>query len=85
MVNAFYLQIAGLRASVYFDYVPSKANIADLPSRDDLATLMSEIIGFDIPPDEPTDLSVPDIGDWNAPLESWLDRYAQLSPEVGFP
>ena len=33
MVNAFYLQVAGLRTSVYFDYVPSKANIADLPSR----------------------------------------------------
>ena len=34
MVNAFYLQIAGLRSAVYFDWVPSKANIADLPSRD---------------------------------------------------
>lgn len=33
MVNIFYLQMIGLRASVFFDYVPSKANIADLPSR----------------------------------------------------
>lgn len=32
-VNVFYLQMVALRASVYFDYVPSKANIADLPSR----------------------------------------------------
>ena len=29
---AFYLQAAGLGTSVFFDYVPSKANIADLPS-----------------------------------------------------
>ena len=43
MVNAFYLQCAGLRASVYFDYVPSKANIADLPSRNKFDILINEL------------------------------------------
>ena len=32
MSNAFHMQLAGLRTSVYLDYVPSKANIADLQS-----------------------------------------------------
>ena len=31
--NGFHLLAAGLRMAAYFDYVPSKANIADLPSR----------------------------------------------------
>ena len=31
MSNAFHMQLAGMRASVFLDYVPSKANIADLP------------------------------------------------------
>ena len=33
MVNAFHLYMAGLRTATYMDYVPSKANIADDPSR----------------------------------------------------
>ena len=33
IANGFHLLAAGLRMAAYFDYVPSKANIADLPSR----------------------------------------------------
>ncbi len=35
--NAYHLLAAGLRTAAYFDYVPSAANIADLPSRDEFA------------------------------------------------
>ena len=50
MINAFHLQAAGLRTSVYFDYVPSKANIADLPSRDAWEELRVELLGLTIHP-----------------------------------
>ena len=45
-VNVFYLQMLSLRSAVYFDYVPSKANIADLPSRRMFVQLRSELAGL---------------------------------------
>ena len=33
LVNAFHLYNAGLKADIHFEYVESKANVADLPSR----------------------------------------------------
>ena len=45
-VNVFYLQMPSLRAAVYFEYVPSKANIADLPSRRMFTLLRSELAGL---------------------------------------
>ena len=33
MDNAYHMMSTGLRARVYIDYVPSEANMADLPSR----------------------------------------------------
>ena len=37
VVSAFHAYVTGLRAWVYLDYVPSAANIADLPSRGEYA------------------------------------------------
>ena len=74
MVNAFFLQMAGLRASVYFDYVPSKANIADLPSRGERAALLRELRGLRPSPGARESLRVPHMGHWVAPLERWLTR-----------
>ena len=79
MVNAFYLQIAGLRASVYFDYVPSKANIADLPSRGAVHELLHELRGVPLAARARTDLRVPHVGHWAAPLESWVLRFLHLN------
>ena len=72
VVNTFYIQAAGLRTSVYFDYVPSKANIADLPSRG--ASHEVHLHLHDYTRRLPTDtLVVPNIASWHAPLASWLD------------
>ena len=79
MVNAFYLQCAGLRASVYFDYVPSKANIADLPSRSAVYELLHELRGIPLAAHARTDLRVPHVGHWAAPLESWVLRFLHLN------
>ena len=77
-VNEFYLQMLSLRASVYLDWVPSKANIADLPSRGEFRALRAElrgIAGADAPPDH---LISPSLASWRAPLRSW----AAVRPEA---
>ena len=80
-VNIMYLQMAALRTSIYFDYVPSKANIADTPSRlfGQPAALRAEIIaelrGFPTPTF--TELRIPSLSEWLAPLDSWFDRFDQ--------
>ena len=72
-VNVFYLQMISLRASVYFDYVPSKANIADLPSREYFSQLRAELLGLS-PPDSSDPLVVPSVSSWASPLVSWATR-----------
>ena len=71
-VNVFYLQTVRLRANVYFDYVPSKANIADLPSRAAWPELRAELAGLTVAGGFPDSLVVPDVAAWHAPLHSWL-------------
>ena len=80
-VNIFYLQTLSLRTSVYFEYVPSKANIADLPSRRMFNELRSELHGMNVVCragqgeicfTSPDALAVPSATAWNAPLESWV-------------
>jgi len=76
-VNTFYLQMLGLRSSVYFDWVPSKANIADLPSRagwTELALALRGLRRLSHPSDH---LVVPDIHTWRAPLGYWVDRFSR--------
>ena len=76
MVNAFHLQVAGLKANVYFDWVPSKANIADLPSRPSKAAnaqLSLALRGFDSSTGRER-LVIPDVASYDAPLSSWLAR-----------
>ena len=71
-VNVFYLQTVRLRANVYFDYVPSKANIADLPSRAAWPELRAELAGLTVAGGFPDAIVVPDVAAWHAPLHSWL-------------
>jgi hypothetical protein len=82
-VNVFYAQMLGLRTSVYFDWVPSKANIADLPSRGAFAHTRAELAGIPIVGDAPDLLIVPGVHSWGAPLLQWLDQPA--SAAVGLP
>jgi hypothetical protein len=74
-VNVFYLQMVSLRASVYFDYVPSKANIADLPSRGEHERTRRELHGLRQRGSAPDTLAIPSIAQWTAPLESWVVRH----------
>ena len=81
-VNVFYLQMLSLRSAVYFDYVPSKANIADLPSRRMFVQLRSELAGLR-GVTRPSDvLRVPSVASWSRPLARWADP---VFPDVGFP
>jgi len=71
--NAFHLHLARLRTTVHFEWVPSNANIADLPSRegDHAGWIESEqtrlaIGGTRIP------LVVPDAASFAGPLSNWV-------------
>ena len=68
LVNAFHLYVAGLRSNIHFEYVESKANVADLPSRSEfeflLNTLRSSPVKFDIF----------DAATWSGPLREFLSR-----------
>ena len=81
-VNVFYLQMLALRASVYFDYVPSKANIADLPSRRMFTLLRSELSGIRGASRVSGTLVVPSVAAWSRPLASWA---RSSSPSARFP
>ena len=73
-MNIFYLQMIALRAHVFFEYVSSKANIADLPSREAFDELRAELVGIRIAGSAPDLLVVPSVASWNAPLASWLAK-----------
>ena len=67
-MNAFHLQLAGLEADVYLEFVPSLANIADLPSRNEFE-LLDRLGGRRV------GINLPSAADWMAPLASWIKRY----------
>lgn len=69
MVNAFHLQLVGLQTEVYLEFVPSLANIADLPSRDEYE-LLDRLGGERVP------IAIPTAADWGAPLTTWAARFA---------
>ena len=60
------LLAAGLRMAAYFDYVPSKANIADLPSRGEMA--LPRALGAEV-----ARMQVPTHTMLSGPLRAWLD------------
>ena len=83
-VNVFYLQMLALRASVYFEFVPSKANIADLPSRRLYTALRHELRGLPVAGEAPDMLVVPSVASWRAPLSEWASPSSNPS-RPGFP
>jgi hypothetical protein len=66
LVNAFNLFNAGLKARIHYEYVESKANVADLPSRREFAYLL-QVLGS-----EPVHMEIPDAGTWSGPLRRFL-------------
>ena len=73
MINAFHLQIAALNANVFYEFVPSKCNVADLPSRDDFE-LLEEQGGVR------TAMKFPPASDWTGPLALWFTRLQAPPP-----
>ena len=72
IIHAFHAFNAGLKADVWFEYVRSKANIADLPSRRAFAELALVLTGVSTLPVDT--LTVPSVAAWAAPLHSWAAR-----------
>ena len=75
LCNLFHLFAAAIGCSIYFEWVPTKANIADLPSRATMAAMrryMSYFPGFRSLP-----LVPPDASTWNASLASLFDMWLQ--------
>ena len=73
LVNVYHMTAAALRARTYLDYVPSKANIADLPSRGeyDLTHRMGATRG---------QMRVPGLAELESPLETWFDAAKEQAP-----
>ena len=69
LANIFHMFNAGLRARIYFEYVESKANVADLPSRGDFDYLRS-LRALRVP------MRFPLSSEWHAPLRHWISLAA---------
>jgi hypothetical protein len=76
--NAYHLLAAGLRTAAYFDYVPSAANIADLPSRGEFA--IPRALGADV-----VEMRVPSHAMLTGPLEAWLEEGEQHGQHSDWP
>ena len=65
-MNAFHLFNAGLRARIYFEYVESKANVADLPSRQEFVYLLVRLASRHVP------AHIPPADTWEGPLSAFI-------------
>ena len=70
IVHATHATLAGLGASVWFEYVRSKANVADVPSREDLS-------------DEPWDCDLPGEGLVSNPIPVVMPEQRDWAREAG--
>ena len=68
----------------HFEFVPSKANIADLPSRNMYTALEQELAGLSVAGEAPDRLVVPSVASWRAPLHEWASPPSSHS-RSGFP
>ena len=66
IVHAFHALNAGLRTDVWFEYIASKANIADLPSRMEFDLLKSLQA-------QERQCILPSTEDWQQPAQAWLE------------
>jgi hypothetical protein len=67
IVHAFHAFNSALRSDVWFEYVASKANIADLPSRGEFAHLHA--LGSTSRP-----CVLPSLDEWLVPAQEWMKR-----------
>ena len=76
LCNLFHLFAAAIGCSIYFEWVPTKANIADLPSRATMAAMRRYLSYF--PHSRMLPLVPPDASTWDAPLGGLFDMWLQL-------
>ena len=73
LLNVFHTTAAALRAQTYLDWVPSKANMADLPSRGEFG--IPRAMGAEV-----TTMRLPTYAELAGPLEAWFDRASDAVP-----
>ena len=78
ILHAFAAFSLGLDTSSWFLWVPSKANIADLPSRNDFA-LLEELGSVEVP------FLFPPFAAWDQPAADWVDMALARGAEAGVP
>ena len=66
ITSMFHMFNCGLQSRVYFEYVESKANVADLPSRDSFEFL-NALRSVSV------DMRLPSVDEWDASLSYWRD------------
>ena len=76
VVHAFHAWNAGARVSVWFEYVRSKANIADLPSRNEFAVLRE--MGSEL-----VEMQLPEVGSWDAGAAAWMEGGREVAASRG--
>jgi hypothetical protein len=76
LCNLFHLYAAAIGCAIYFEWVPTKANIADLPSRATLEAWRRYFSYF--PRSRMVPLVPPDASTWDAPLGALFDMWLQL-------
>ena len=74
LISVFHTLNAALGANVWFEYVASAANIADLPSRGELELLLSPQYGA-----RPFDVVWPPTEAWEGDLTALFDRFSSPS------
>ena len=77
LCNVFHLLAASLRCSFWFEWVPSGANISDLPSR-----LYYERYLQLLPRSRWFSCTLPDASTWDAPLRAVLRSFRALAPAL---
>ena len=78
MIQALHVLLAGLRINAWFDYVRSKANISDAPSREPaLYQLQMGLPGGIL--SDPVDMLLPEGQAWNATAAAWMVAAHEVS------
>ena len=73
VANSYHLALAQLRCKVWLEWVPSKANVADIPSRSDGDEEVFAVLAAAGLPEafDEVELQLPPFGTWHAPLSQF--------------
>ena len=78
LINVFHVMNAALQANIWFEFVPSAANLADQPSRGELGLLQE--LGS-----RPFDVEWPDPSSWSGGLDGLFNSFSQGGPPAVAP